>query len=247
MDVNGNHARKLFENATSGLAWATDSTRVWYLHSNGPELREADFKLLSFPWEKDHVPVDGSAMDITPVFGMDNTFDVAALPDRRFPYSVRGSGSIGNETCNFWTTQYDPKTYRPLGKPRQLTHWTGFCMSEVSLTKDGKRLAFLQRSGHPVLYVADLHAGGTRITNERHFTGSASDEVWADWTPDSKALIFVSNRTGRAAIYRQPLTEREPGTAGQAARWPSGMLRQPRRSLAHLFSASKCGTVLKFT
>jgi eukaryotic-like serine/threonine-protein kinase len=48
MDVNGNYARKLFENAISGLAWSPDASRVWYLRSNAPELRDADFKLLSF-------------------------------------------------------------------------------------------------------------------------------------------------------------------------------------------------------
>jgi WD40-like Beta Propeller Repeat len=83
-------------------------------------------------------------------------------------------------------------------------------MSDVSLSRDGKRVAFKRWSDHPALHVADLHAGGTRITNERDFTGSESNELWADWTPDSKALIFVSNRTGRAAIYRQALIADTP-------------------------------------
>jgi hypothetical protein len=118
---------------------------------------------------------------------------------------VLDTGSIGSESCNFWTVQQDPQTGKPSGKPKQLTHWTGFCMSDVSVTRDGKRLAFLQWSGHPALYVADLEAGRTRIANERHFTGSESTELWADWTRDSKSLIFLSNRSGRPGIYRQAL------------------------------------------
>jgi Tol biopolymer transport system component len=78
-------------------------------------------------------------------------------------------------------------------------------MSDASFSQDGKRLTFLQWSGHSALYVADLHARGTHITNERHFTGSESAEFWADWTRDSKSLIFLSNRTGRPGIYRQAL------------------------------------------
>lgn len=58
--------------------------------------------------------------------------------------------------------------------------------------------------------MADLHAGGTRITNERHLTGIESSEMWADWTPDSKSLIFSSNRSGRPGIYRQPLAADSP-------------------------------------
>jgi dipeptidyl aminopeptidase/acylaminoacyl peptidase len=185
--------------------WSPGGRRVWYLRSNGPEHRDADFKLLSFPWDKDHVASGGSATDITPPFGMDNTFDASVLPDGRFIYSVRDTGSIGSETCNFWTAQLYPHSDRPLGKPQQLTHWTGFCMSNISVTEDGKRLAFKAWSGHPVLYVADFHPGGIGISNERHFTGIESSEMWADWTPDSKSLIFSSNRRGRPGIYRQSL------------------------------------------
>ena len=29
-------------------------------------------------------------------------------------------------SCNFWTTKLDPAG-KPLEKPKQLTHWTGFC------------------------------------------------------------------------------------------------------------------------
>lgn len=78
-------------------------------------------------------------------------------------------------------------------------------MSDASVTKNGKRLAFLEWSGHPALYVADLEGGGTHIANERHLTGSESTELWTDWTRDSKSLIFWSNRSGRPGIYRQAL------------------------------------------
>jgi Tol biopolymer transport system component len=83
-------------------------------------------------------------------------------------------------------------------------------MSDVSFSNDGKRLAFLQWSGHPALYVGDLDAGGTRIANERHFTGSESSELWADWTPDGKSLVFLSNRSGLPGIYRQALDSDSP-------------------------------------
>ena len=207
MDRTGGHARKLTENdAAAGLFWSPGGRRVSYLLRNpGPDLRDADFKLLSFPWKKDHIAAGSTGTDVTPSFGMDNTNDVEVLPDGRFLYSVRDAGTIGSRTCNFWTAQRDPETDKPLGKPRQLTHWTGFCMSDVSFSNDGKRLAFLEWSGHPALYVADFDAGGTRIANERHFTESESTELWTDWTRDSKSLIFLSNRSGRPGIYRQSL------------------------------------------
>jgi hypothetical protein len=159
---------------------------------------------LSFAWAKGHLD-NNVPTDITPFSGLANTFDTGVLPDGRFLHSVRDSRSIGNETCNFWTVERDPVTNKPLGKPRQLTHWTGFCMSDVSVTQDGKRLAFKMWSGHPALYMADLDGSGTLIANYRHFTESESRESWADWTLDGKSLIFLSDRSGRPGIYKQLL------------------------------------------
>jgi Tol biopolymer transport system component len=83
-------------------------------------------------------------------------------------------------------------------------------MSVISATKDGKRLAFLQWSGHATLYVADLKASGTRMDHERHLTLSESSDFFGDWTPDSKSIVFWSNRDGQNAIYRRRLDDDTP-------------------------------------
>jgi len=83
-------------------------------------------------------------------------------------------------------------------------------MSHISVTKDGKKLAFVQWAFRATIYAADLQAGGTRIVNERHFTLSESGDFPIDWTPDSNSIIFVSNRSGRDAFYRQRLDGDSP-------------------------------------
>ena len=65
-------------------------------------------------------------------------------------------------------------------------------------------------AGHPTVYVADLQANGTRITKERHLTLTESMDVVADWTPDSRSILFWSNRNSQAGIYRQTLDEYAP-------------------------------------
>jgi Tol biopolymer transport system component len=77
----------------------------------------------------------------------------------------------------------------------------------MSVTADSKRLAFNKWSFHFTSYVADLAASGTHILTPRHFTLSESSDMPADWTSDSKAIIVVSNRTGRFGIYKQALNE----------------------------------------
>jgi Tol biopolymer transport system component len=80
-------------------------------------------------------------------------------------------------------------------------------MKGMGMTADGKRLAFLEWAGHFTVDVGDLDASGTRVTQPTHFTLSESEDLPADWTPDSKAIIFASDRTGRFVIYKQPLGE----------------------------------------
>ena len=211
MDKDGNNPRKLFgAEAVGGLYWSPDGKRVAYLRDIAPTLNDGDFKGISYAWDRDQIERGTSPIENTPPFDMLATFDSTELPDNRFVFSVGDAGSIGDPTCNFWTVQRHPQTGTIIGKPEQLTHWSGFCMSEVSVSRDAKKLAFLRWSGHPSLHVADLQKGGTHVADKRHFTESESNEQWLDWTADGKSLFFWSNRSGRPAIYRKQLNQNVP-------------------------------------
>jgi hypothetical protein len=80
-------------------------------------------------------------------------------------------------------------------------------MNGLSETLDGKQLAFLKWSPKETSYLAELAAGGTRILRPRHFPLSESSETPADWMPDSKAIFFLSDRSGQMGIYRQSLEQ----------------------------------------
>jgi Tol biopolymer transport system component len=151
------------------------------------------------------------------------------LPDGRLIYqlgehfSQPGPFASPQDTCNFWTLQLDVHTGKPIEKAKRLTNWTGFCNDQyANATADGKRLAFLRRAVAWTVYVADLEAGGTRISNLRHFTLNESTDFPRDWTNDSKQVVFISDRTGQFALYKQSLDEDTPeristGTGGSVA------------------------------
>jgi Tol biopolymer transport system component len=103
--------------------------------------------------------------------------------------------------------QLDKHTGAPIEKPRRLTNWSEFCMGSMSVTADGKRLAFLKWAGKQTSFWADLAEGGTRILRQRHFPLSESSEGAVDWTPDGKAIFFISFRSGNYGIYRQSLDQ----------------------------------------
>jgi len=102
-------------------------------------------------------------------------------------------------------------------------------MNPTSATADGKKIAYMQYSGQLTGYVADLHSGGPRISNLRHFTLTDTKDWPTDWTSDSKALIFHSARGSREAIYKQSLNGDPPellvpdqGIEGRAVVSPDG-------------------------
>ena len=136
--------------------------------------------------------------------------DVAWLSDGRLIYSVWEPVVIGDGNCNFWEMRLDERTGRPLGKPRQLTSWSGFCMSNSSVTADSKKLAFLKWTNHFTTYMAVLDKGGAHIASLGRFTLSETVDQPVDWTPDGKSVILYSNRTGSTGIYRQALGEDNP-------------------------------------
>jgi len=117
------------------------------------------------------------------------------LADGRLLYSLAEPDTMMGSACNFWEMRLDLRTGEPLEKPRRLTNWSGFCMSGTSETSDGKKLAFLKWAGKQTSFLADLTEGGTRILRLRHFPLSESSDGVVDWTPDSKAIFFSSNRS----------------------------------------------------
>ena len=210
MDSNGGHARKILdggdEYGIDAFLWSPDGRRVIYIRHN-----ESTFVPINLIWEGDHLGKEVPRNRTVPLFGTEDVLDGAELPDGRIISSVK-DGTSGSNTCNFWTVHVDPKTGSPTDKPVRLTHWPGFCMSQISFTADGKRLAFLEWASHShsTVDLAELHDRGTRISNLRHFTLSESSDWPCDWTPDSKTLIFHSNRDGHEAIYKQSLRADSP-------------------------------------
>lgn len=201
MDPHGENAHKLYNADENGAlncsVWSPDGKRILYV--------QADAKGASF--------VSRDLQGGSPVLALENAneiYDVSWLSDGRLIYSKAEPEVIGGQTCNFWELRLDSRTGRAVEKPRRLTSWTGFCMSDLSVTADSQKLAFLKWTSRFTTYIADLDGNGERILNSRHFTLSESVDLPVDWTPDSKALILFSNRKGEGGIYRQSLDENNP-------------------------------------
>jgi eukaryotic-like serine/threonine-protein kinase len=200
MGPNGEQARKLFDtdekSSIGGLNWSEDGKRVLYVKTDqsGDTLLSRDLK-------------SGPQNPILGPSEMKQVNDFLWLADGRLLYSVAEPASFNDSACNFWEMRLDGRTGEPMEKPRRLTNWSGFCMSGMSETSDRKKLAFLKWAPKQTSFLADLSVGGTRILRSKHFPLSESSEAVVDWTPDSKAIFFVTFRSGSHGIYRQSLDE----------------------------------------
>jgi serine/threonine protein kinase len=132
----------------------------------------------------------------------------------RFVYSrwVEGA-SVTTE--NLWELRVD-EAGAAQDKPRQLTDWSGFWISSLSATHEGKHLAFLRGTSHGSVFVGDLVNNGNRLQNAHRLTMDDYVNMPMDWTPDSRSVIFTSYR-GRRQAYKQALDGSAPQEVASSA------------------------------
>jgi serine/threonine protein kinase len=126
------------------------------------------------------------------------------LPDGRIVYSLRQSVMTGADS-NLWEVRTITQTGEPAGDPRQLTNWPGFSFSGFTVTADGKQVEFLRLTAKAHVYVGELDAMGTHLNNTRRLTFDEHSEWPERWTPDSRAVVFWSDRDGSWDIFKQTL------------------------------------------
>jgi Tol biopolymer transport system component len=106
---------------------------------------------------------------------------------------------------NLWVVDINASTGLPSGAAHRLTHWTDFQIYELSASADGSRLCFLRSSAQSDIYVGVLQARGTRLASPYRLTLEEAYNGPTAWTPDSKAILFESNRYGQLRIYKQDI------------------------------------------
>ena len=132
------------------------------------------------------------------------------LADGRMIYSLGEPvpAYFGLTDTNLWEIRVDAGSGQPAGKPRRITNWTDFSLAGPNASADCKRLVFSRVSAQTDVYVGDLEKGGARLkTPPRRLTLDERNDRPSAWTPDSKAVLFISDRSGHYHIYKQALDQ----------------------------------------
>jgi DNA-binding winged helix-turn-helix (wHTH) protein/Tol biopolymer transport system component len=132
--------------------------------------------------------------------------DFAWVSTRRVIYSqkLKGYGS-DYSADDLWELRLDPKKGTPQGPPRRLADFSGFSVTGLNATADGKHLVFLRSTRHDSVFVGDLTDNGSRILNARRATTDDHSNVPFAWTLDSRRVIFLSRRSQVSQVYSQTL------------------------------------------
>jgi Tol biopolymer transport system component len=181
------------------IAWSPAGGRIAYQYAHG-EANSPNVTVES---------CDLHGANKTMILSDDQLGDFNWISSGRLVYS-RWVREATVETYDLWGLKVDGKNGAPQGKPRRLTDWSGFSVSNLSAAADGRHLAFLRGTGHVSVFVGDLASNGTRLLNPHRLTIDEYLNMPQAWTADSRDVIFGSGRAGTFGIYRQALDASTP-------------------------------------
>ena len=200
MSANGSDPRMLVSAPPGGLlsnpVWSPDGRTIAYL--------EAVFSIYtSRPAIKLVDVAGGETRELMSRPGLD--MGLLWLPDGRLVYAI--DDPLPNPTgSNLFSTKLDLTTGKTVGTPVRISTGEGF-IAQASVTADAKRIALIRYKSQLDVYVAEFSAKGPKLNTPRRLTIDDADDIPFDWTPDSKAVLFTSSRTGANNIFRQRIDD----------------------------------------
>jgi len=126
----------------------------------------------------------------------------------RLIYSLH-EPSPNEDDFNLWRLPLNSGTGRPAGPPSRITNDRGWT-ANISATSDGKRIALVRRAFQADVYLADVETKGNRVGKPRRLTLDDRQDFPFAWTPDSKAILFLSDRQGPLRIFKQGIDQTQP-------------------------------------
>ena len=214
MGANGEDARKILAAPQTewftALVWSPNGRRIAYLRNSVAGGKHNASLETS----------DTNGRNRTIVLSEPNVGDLAWLADGRIVYSLSQSWLNYSDT-NLAQVSVDPRTGTVTDDGTRLTNWAGFSVASLSATADGEKLSFLKTTTRASVAVGELEAGGKRLQTPRPLSREEYF-VWpVAWTPDSKSVVFYSDRDGQWNYFKQDLNQDtpEPLVVGPEWKW----------------------------
>lgn len=127
-------------------------------------------------------------------------------PDERLIYALRDLPP-NEDASNLWQIRLDVRSAEVSGEPSQITRLTGYNFTDISMTSDGARLAFVLEQNQQDVYVGELLNNDTQLGSVRRLTLDEREDFPGGWTADSTEVLFYSERGVSRSLFRQHFDE----------------------------------------
>jgi Tol biopolymer transport system component/DNA-binding winged helix-turn-helix (wHTH) protein len=201
MNADGSQARKLYDigGFSASLVWSPTGKRLAYLKAtywpgHSEELQIESYELAA-----------GKTSPIYSDYLMQGGFTWS--PDGRI-FLTRAEYPYNGES-NVWAMRVDEASGELRGELTRLTSGPDW-KPRPEVSADGKHLAFLRTNIGPTIFVADIDAKTKTLQQLQRLTLDESNSRPYEWTPDGKALLYISNRDGEFHIFRQRIGAASP-------------------------------------
>lgn len=224
MNADGGEARK--EVGTGGWVYGVP---VWSPDSNVL----AYARVIYFPnWNDEDVQLE------THVLGSDKTEIVlkdrqlggglAWLADGRLFFTLAEPPPAQGDS-NLWAIPIDAKSGTANGEKMRITNGPDH-KPVMDASADGKKILFMRTNIQPAVYVAQIDGKTKTVGWPERLTLDDRRNLPYEWTPDGKAVLYISNREGKYRIYKQKVGDGTPEALDTGANVPNILRLNPERT-----------------
>ena len=129
--------------------------------------------------------------------------------DGRLLYGSRDDSASERMDYGIWSVLVSQKSGEPEGKEVELSKGVGR-LGGLSVSANGKRLILWRVNTLPQVFLTEIDAQTRRFKTPRRLTLDDNPNIMTAWTPDSRAILFYSSRSGTFKLFRQAINQAVP-------------------------------------
>jgi len=184
------------------VTWSPDGLRIAYIErAVGPSPTPFDDALFSLR------TCDASGDDLQVILKDARLRPALSWPEKnRILFAYREDIASEHDDEGVRSIEVDPASGKATGHLQTVATGAGR-IGGMSSTSEGKQLVLWRMNTQFQAYVAEFDAKTLKLNVPRRVTLDANGNVAEAWLPDSRTILFVSNRNGTWNLYKQAIDE----------------------------------------